>query len=372
MQIFVVSDDESLAEQIRGEVENLGMDCPEENLVPLAQGSAVVPNANVILVVMSPAPDRALTVIRDISAAIKKDPKHKESPKHLISVGPADANLILATIKENSKYINEADIASGIDSELSKLTTETVLSAPGKLISFLAPSGGSGASMIAANLATVLAREYEPSCLIDLKLGAGVLDALLNVKPTRTLAELCQNPGAMEPENFQKILERHSSGARLLAAPTSFTDIGYVTSEGVRQAVHTARMLYPYVLADVDRTFNEEQVQILADADLVIMVVRLDFTSLRNARQALEHLENLGIDRKRCRLVFNRLGQPREVRQGQAEEVLGMKAFKAIPDDPKTVNRAINIGVPVVLDAPRSSVTKALVDLAKLIVQELS
>jgi pilus assembly protein CpaE len=126
-----------------------------------------------------------------------------------------------------------------------------------------------------------------------------------------------------------------------------------------------ARGLFPYVVVDLDRTYTEEQVEILLQSDTIIIILRLDFTSLRNVRQALEHLERLGVKRDRVKLVVNRFGQPKEMRMAQAEEALGMKIFGYIPDDPKTINRANNNGVPVVIDASTTPVARRLIDLAQ-------
>jgi pilus assembly protein CpaE len=85
---------------------------------------------------------------------------------------------------------------------------------------------------------------------------------------------------------------------------------------------------------------------------------------LRNTRRSLDHLERLGVDRGRVRLVVNRYGQPREVPSAKAEEALGLKVSHYVPDEPKAVNRANNNGVPVVLESPSTKVARSLVKLA--------
>jgi pilus assembly protein CpaE len=137
-----------------------------------------------------------------------------------------------------------------------------------------------------------------------------------------------------------------------------------VTSQGVRAALQMGRAIYPYVVVDLDRTYAEEQIEALLQSDVILLVLRLDFTSLRNTRQTLEHLERLGVDRQKVRLVVNRYGQPKEMRMAQAEEALGLKVFSYIPDEPMTINKANNNGVPVVLDAPKSKVASSLLNLA--------
>src|SRR5439155_66987 len=83
---------------------------------------------------------------------------------------------------------------------------------PGRAIALLAPSGGSGSSTLAVNVAVSLAREHKSAALFDLKLQAGDLAALLDLKPNHTLADLCQNSARMDRAMFERSLVRHSSG----------------------------------------------------------------------------------------------------------------------------------------------------------------
>jgi pilus assembly protein CpaE len=137
-----------------------------------------------------------------------------------------------------------------------------------------------------------------------------------------------------------------------------------VTVEGVRQAMALARTMFPYVVADVDHSFGDEQLQVLRQADAILLVLRLDFTSLRHAQRTLEYLQDRGIDRSRIQVVVNRYGQPQQVPASKAEEALGVKIHHYIPDEPKTVNRANNNGVPVVLESQSAKVSRSLVQLA--------
>ena len=234
----------------------------------------------------------------------------------------------------------------------------------GRAIAVLAPSGGSGSSTLAANVATVMAQHHQSAVLLDLKLEAGDLAALLDLRPAHTLADLCLNAARMDRVMFERSLVKHPSGVHLLAPPRTFADVEHVTPEGVRQALALARALFPYVVADLDHSFRGEQTQVLRQADLVLLVLRLDFTSLRNARRALDFLTQLGIGADRVRVVVNRYGQPKELPAAKAEEALGLKVFHYVPDDARTVNRANNNGVPVVLESPSAKVSRSVAQLA--------
>jgi Flp pilus assembly CpaE family ATPase len=62
--------------------------------------------------------------------------------------------------------------------------------------------------------------------------------------------------------------------------------------------------------------------------------------------------------------VINRYGQPKEIPAAKAEAALGRKIVHYIPDDPKTINRANNNGVPAVLESPSARVSKSVTRLA--------
>ena len=210
----------------------------------------------------------------------------------------------------------------------------------------------------------MLAKEHKSAALVDLKLETGDLAALMDLKPTHTVADLCQNVARIDRVMFEGSLARHSSGVHLLASPLKFSDVPFVTPEGVRKTLVQARLMFPYIVIDLDHSFHSEQMEAIRQANLILIVLRLDFASVRNARRTLDYLEKLGIGRDRMQVVVNRYGQPKEVPFAKAEEALGLKISHYIPDDPTTVNRANNDGVPLVIASPSSKVSKSVMKLA--------
>jgi pilus assembly protein CpaE len=168
---------------------------------------------------------------------------------------------------------------------------------------------------------------------------------------------------------FEKTVTRHASGVHLLAAPPSFGDARAVTAAGVGAAVSLARRLFSHVVADLEDCFHEEQVTALRQATGTLLVARLDFTALRNARRVLDHLSQLGLARESIRVAINHHGQPGELPVDEAEDALGEKLAYFIPEDPKTFNAANNTGVPVVLKFPKSKAALQMAELTKFAVE---
>jgi pilus assembly protein CpaE len=360
MQISIVSDHESISGRIGQVLLFGGYECPSSHVVPISRAMQHLAQARsqLVVLVLSPDPERALDLLEKLA-------RDKEEHR-VLAVGPASSKLVLRALRGGADdYVDEVELEAELDAALKRQKEEgSKQDEAGRTIAVLAPSGGSGSSTLAVNVATVLAKEHKEVGLIDLKLESGDLGALLDLKPTYTLADLSQNIDRVDKTMFERSLVRHASGVHLLASPRLYADITAVTPEGVRRALDLARALFPYVVIDLDHSFRAVQMEALRQADIVLLVLRLDFASLRNARRTLDHLEPLGIDKERVRLVVNRYGQPKEVPAVKAEEALGVKIFHFIPDDPRVVNRANNNGVPVVLEAPSTRVSKSVTRLA--------
>jgi len=232
--------------------------------------------------------------------------------------------------------------------------------------------GGVGASTLAVNLATVLAKTHGKAALLDLNPGRGDLAALLDLKPQFSLADLCLNVTRLDRAIFEKMLVRHASGVHLLGAPLMFGDTRVVSAQGVTQALAIARNVFPVVVVDLEDCFHEEQAVTLREASKILLVARLDFTSLRNARRILDHLQDLAMDPKQVQVVINRFGQPNELPVAEAEYALGQELHHFIPDDPKTINGANNTGIPAVLKEPAAKVSRIITDLAKVMFERRS
>lgn len=372
MRIFVASDDSSVAHQLREQLLGLGQDCPASQVVALDKAVALVntvaespdedgqtsPDSDLAFVVLSPEPERSLEVVREI--------RRRVPPPRLFVVGPTtDSKFVLRALREGAhEYLDQADLPQELSLAIERLQAEKSGRRTARTIALLSPSGGTGCSTLAANLAAVLARQGGGCVLLDLETDFGDLAALLDLKPLHTSADLCRNVARIDRSVFEKSLIRHSSGLKLLAAPAQIVDSAHVTWDGIRQVLALAGDLAPYVVADLSHSFLETMAPVVAQADLILLVLRLDFTSLRNTRRVLEHLERGGISRERIRVVANRYKRPGELSASEAQTALGFPIPHFIVDDPKNVNRAGNQGTPVVQYAPSAKVSRQITELA--------
>ena len=361
MAAFIVSDHESTGSRIRDVLTFGGQECPSSHILPLESASGRLgreTQVDLVIVALPTDRERGLEMIPGFS---------RMAAGKVLAVGPTtDAKLVLRALRAGAAdFVDVEDLETELDAAIRRMEAEANAPAqPGRLIAVLAPNGGAGSSTIAVNLSAALARDHRDVGLLDMKLESGDLAAMLDLRPTFTLGDLCHNASRLDRVMFERSLVKHHTGVHLLAPPHRLSDARDVRPDGVGLAISLGRASFPFVVADLDHTYREEQWVAIRQADEILVAFRLDFSSLRNTRRALEHLEEEGIDRAKIRLVVNRYGQPQEVPASKAEEALGRKIGHYIPEDPKAVNRANNHGVPVVVEAPSAKVSRALTRLA--------
>ena len=360
MEVFITGDNESMMGRVRDVATREGYRCPVSNAFSLncAPMRFAESQPELTIVVLSPDPELAWQCL---------ELAHPKDWGRILVVGPvSDGRLVVQALRTGIQdYVDDANLEADLRTALGRLKQcSPAPTTQGKIIACVPASGGCGASTIAVNVATALARENKRAALVDLRLEAGDLAPLLDLKPVHTLADLCENPSQVDRNLLEQTLVKHSSGIHLLAAPRHFREIACVTPAGVHQALLAARSMFDNVVADLGHPADEVQAEAVRLADIVLLVFRPDFTSLRNARRILEHLDGLGVERDCIRMIANRCGQPREISSDKAAQVLGVETLFFIPEDLKAVNLANNSGVPVLLDSPTARVSKSLLSLA--------
>lgn len=361
MHALVISDNERIRHVIRAILVKHSYVCEAQDIIGLSSAASATPrDADLVVIHISSDPDRALLLLSQLRRVVIG---------RIIAVGPnGNAKLILQTLHGGAEhYLDEAEVEQELRNTLVNLESLRALALhePGRSVCVIKPSGGSGCSTLAANLAVLVAQEHKKCALLDFDLGSDDLTALLNLKPNATLAGLEKYATKMDRSVFERSLTHHDTGVSLLASSRFHDDVSQITSRCLREALDWARTLFPYVVVDVGQSSQERKLEALRTADIVLLVFRLDFTSLRNVKREVEHLAKNGISRERVVLVANRYGQPKELSASEAEESLATKITYYLVDDARTANEANNKGIPLVVDSPRSKLSNSIALMAK-------
>ena len=98
--------------------------------------------------------------------------------------------------------------------------------------------------------------------------------------------------------------------------------------------------------------FNDTTLAILDSADMILTMLTLEITSIKNMRLFLEVAEQLGYESGKVRLVLNRADSTLGIRVADVEHSIGRKVDDTIVSDGRSVVYALNRGVPFFLGEP--------------------
>jgi pilus assembly protein CpaE len=240
----------------------------------------------------------------------------------------------------------------------------------GQVVAVFSPKGGVGRTTIAVNLAVAASSELgKKVTLVDASFQFGDVAVLLNLNPKdKSMAELVPELEAgRDPESVEAFTLTHSSGIHVLLAPPSPEMAELITPAGVKHVVEILRQRSELVVVDCAAWFNDTLLGILDLADVVLTVLTLEITSIKNTRLFLEVAEQLGYSHK-IRLVLNRADTTLGIRVADVEHSIGRKVDHTIVSDGRVVVYALNRGVPFVLSNRESQVSQDVLRLATSIV----
>lgn len=196
------------------------------------------------------------------------------------------------------------------------------------------PRGGTGVSAIAINLAAALDQIQHGVTLIDTDLQFGDLPAHLDMRPTKSLADLTAS-NRPDAETLPDLLQAHSSGIKVLFAPPKPETAELITGSMLVQAARRLRDRSSAVVIDTCSYLTDQNLALIDIVSLVLLVITPELASVKNARIFCDTAPHLGLSPERIVLVINRANLPGGISAAQVEKVMGLPRVFTVPDDPK-------------------------------------
>ena len=242
-----------------------------------------------------------------------------------------------------------------------------------QIVTFVGSKGGVGRSLLACNFAVALHELTRQSvALVDANTAFGDVAVLMNVTDGKTLADAVQFRNQIDSDMLESLLQEHSSGVRLLLAPTSPQDAETITPELLRDCVAVVSTMVDFVVVDTRPGFDDLNLSIYDLSDLLMLVVTMDMAAIKDAKQFLEIADLLGYSSSRVRVVLNRSHTQSGIPAAEIGESLRRELLAEIPEEAGPVLRSINEGVPIVTGTGDSKVAAEIRKLAATCLRELN
>jgi pilus assembly protein CpaE len=232
-----------------------------------------------------------------------------------------------------------------------------------KVIAVISPKGGSGKTAVSSNLAVALAQRHPGRVVaVDLDVQFGDLGTALSLTPEHTLAQLART-SQVDATTIKLFLTPYEHGLYVLAGADNPADADSVSHAHVSTVVPLLAQNFDYVILDTPAGLDERTLAAIECATDLLLVSSLDVTSIRSLRKELDALDQIGVKVPRT-LLLNRADAKVGLNPSDAEEALGMNITCSVPSS-REVPLAMNLGIPVVVNEPKSAASKQFQQLAE-------
>ncbi|HBX56580.1 AAA family ATPase [Pseudomonas sp. UBA2684] len=306
---------------------------------------------------------------REELVALLQRPAHERPP--LLICGPLDERegIRLAMQAGARDFLPEPVAADELLAALGRMIHETQAgqATGGKLIAVMNAKGGSGATLLACNLAHQLSARGGSTLLLDLDLQFGSVAHCLDVVPAHSHVEVLQQIEEMDSVALRGFCSHFSPTLHVLGGRSGELCLPQdVHLEQLETLLRLARSTYDWVVVDLPRQIDHLTGITLEQADRVYVLVQQSLSHLKDATRLVRIMrEELGVQGDRLQVVVNRYDKASPVSLQDIAEALRCTDLQKLPNDYAVVSESQNTGVPLQLHAPRAPVTLGMRELSQ-------
>jgi pilus assembly protein CpaE len=245
----------------------------------------------------------------------------------------------------------------------------------GSLISVIKSIGGVGATNVVVQLATALVEGEagRKACLFDLDIQFGNAATYLGVTQGSSLNELLEGGNRVDKDFLDALTTSLPSGLKFVSAPQEIGPIEAINADQLTHVLGVARGQFDYVLADMPANWANWTLSVVAQSDIIILVVNLTIASLRQGKRQLDLLRSQGIAPARIAVVANRVEQKlfKPISLDDAAKALGHPVSHFVHNDYALMSAANNQGLVVSALNRKSKVARDFARIAESLVEQV-
>lgn len=305
----------------------------------------------------------------ELEAIAARPPERRPA---LIVVGAAsDVNVMRLAMQAGARDLLphpfvEADLLQAIERTLEDRPRIVKSATQGRVTVFMNAKGGCGATMLACNVAHVLAVKSKlRTALLDLDLQFGAAPLYLDLYPKRGIAQALDNLAELDEVALEGYFAKHASGLSVLshAANEPLTP-GALSKTAVDQLLNVTLRSHDHVVVDMPRAVDAVTTAVTQRANDIVLVLQQSVTAVRDATRLVQWLRtDVGIAKDQLCVVINRYEKSADVTAEDIQKTLACNPPTLVPNDFKSVSECVNSGTALLDYAGSSTITRAVMTL---------
>jgi pilus assembly protein CpaE len=323
-------------------VDQAGVRCTQlapEALTALARAGAAQPDVLIVDLRQQPQFPAALATLK----------QHHPGTAVLLVLTQLDPAVMLEAMRAG---VNECVVPPISNSELQavlkRLRKPVAAQTVGDVFAFIGAKGGVGATTVAVNVATALAKvQPDSTLLVDLNMACGDAAVFLGDEPRFSVVDAVENVHRLDEAFFRSLVVKSKSGVELLGAGSRPMP-GAVDAGRIRAILEFASQTRRFTVLDVPRS-DPSVLDALELATQIVIVANQELATVRSAgRMAATLRQRYG--QHRLNLVLTRTDRRAEIGHDDVQRAVGLEIRHTFPSDYRVALQAMNKGRPVVLD----------------------
>lgn len=268
----------------------------------------------------------------------------------LLVAAQLDPALLLEAMRAGvNEFVTAPVTVPELQGAIKRLMGNLSTTTRGEVYAFVGAKGGVGATTVAVNTATSLAKLHPDSTLlVDLNAACGDAAVFLGAEPRFSVMDALENVGRLDAAFFKGLVVRTKGGLDLLGAAARPVSRNFEPSR-IRTLLDFASQTYQYSVLDVPRS-DSAALDSLELATRIVVIVNQELATVRNASRMVATLKQR-YGQGRLSMVLARTDRRAEIGMEDVERTVGLDISHTIPSDYRLALQAMNKGRPVVLDA---------------------
>lgn len=233
----------------------------------------------------------------------------------------------------------------------------------GYILAVTGTKGGVGTTSIATNLAVALA-DLLPgeTVLVDLARPFPHVGQFLDLKSTHTIMDLVESAGNLDPVFIKKVIRHYKANLDVILSQPEFSveSASPPSIQTMRTIFETLRSCYAWVVVDVGNWLDFFCLQILQQADQVLLVAELTVPDLQNLKIMEVLFRRSNLDHGKVKVLVNRYVKDYILGLKDLERISMQPPSCILPNEFTTMVESINQGMPLEESAPKSKLWRKL------------
>jgi pilus assembly protein CpaE len=318
-------------------------------------------------------PDLVLVdpVLPDISCdefitKLRQDRRTAELPAIALSRDPSpDLQARCKAGGFNEYLVKSAEVIQTLADVIARqFQTQTNRTEGGFLVVFLSAKGGTGTSSLCANVATSMYKNQPEADIVvaDLVLPIGSIAPIVGYQGDLDLSKITAMASEQTTGDFfrENLPSPEPWGFQLLAGAPDPEIANQLDVRRIPDIISTLQRTYDFVLVDLGRSLSRISLPLIQQADLLVLVVSTDQSTVTLTKTVWEYLQAQGVDPRRVYAILNRAVGLEGLTKAEAEEVIGLEIKFTMPYMASNFTLANNQSLPIIEKFPHDTASVVL------------